>query len=259
MTREPEPFRHRRTTAPPGAELPSPPPRFPLPVPNVSEAAPHIGGATGEGTVIGMSEAALRRGRPLPEVVEPGAGLAELDRDLVARRVNGAFAQLFATTPDDLIGTPFPGWFLPAVRESLRRELRALVSGEADGFDERLAGLGPAGPFFADVTGRAITGGDGEVCLVLLARPVEFPVDAAPVRLAELDAKILEGLAAGEPTVRIAMRLYLSRQAVDYRIGAMLRRLEAPSRAALVSKAYACGVLCPSQWPPRVARHARED
>ena len=55
------------------------------------------------------------------------------------------------------------------------------------------------------------------------------------------------------------MRLYLSRQAVDYRIGAMLRKLAAPSRAALVSKAYASGVLCPAQWPPRVAGHAREE
>jgi DNA-binding NarL/FixJ family response regulator len=55
------------------------------------------------------------------------------------------------------------------------------------------------------------------------------------------------------------MRLYLSRQAVDYRIGAMLRRLDAPNRAALVSKAYAGGLLRAEHWPPRVAPHARED
>jgi DNA-binding CsgD family transcriptional regulator len=207
-----------------------------------------------------MSEAALRRGRQLPEVAEPGAGMVELGRDLVARRVNGAFAQLFGTTPDDVIGTEFPGWFLPAVRAAVRRGLVDLVSGGKDGFDERLAGLGPGGPFFADVTGRTVTADDGEVCLVVLVRPVE-PAEpgAAPVRLTDLDGKILEGLAAGEPTIRIAMRLYLSRQAVDYRIGAMLRKLAAPSRAALVSKAYACGLLCPSHWPPRVAPQARAD
>lgn len=195
-----------------------------------------------------MAEAALRRGKRLPESAEPGTGMVELDGDLVVRQVNGAFAQLFGTTPDDVIGTPFPDWFLPAVRQTLRRELAELAAGGRDGFDERLA---CPGPFFADVTARPLPGGG----LVLLVRPAE----PAPVRLGDLDAQILEGLAAGEPTVRIAMRLYLSRQAVDYRIGAMLRKLEAPSRAALVSKAYACGVLCPSQWPPRVAPHARED
>lgn len=227
-------------------------------MPNVGDAAPHIGGATGDGTVISMSEAALRRERRLPAGVEPGAGMAELDRELVARRVNGAFARLFGATPDDLIGTEFPGWFLPAVQETVRRELGALADGRKDGFDERLVGLGPGGPFFADVTGRTVTGDDGELCLVLLARPVEAAGPAAAaVRLADLDAKILEGLAAGEPTVRIAMRLYLSRQAVDYRIGAMLRKLDAPSRAALVSKAYTSGLLRASQWPPRVAPHAR--
>jgi DNA-binding CsgD family transcriptional regulator len=225
----------------------------------VSEEAPHIGGATGDGTVISMTEAALRRGKRLPEVVEPGTGMVELGRDLVARRVNGAFARLFGTTPDDVLGAEFPGWFSPAVRETVRRGLGELVSGGKDGFDERLAGLGP-GPFLVDVTGRTITGDDGEAGLVLLVRPVE-PAEpgAAPVVLADLDAMILEGLAAGEPTVRIAMRLYLSRQAVDYRIGAMLRKLAAPSRAALVSKAYALGVLAPAAWPPRVPAHAREE
>ncbi|SEC49682.1 regulatory protein, luxR family [Amycolatopsis tolypomycina] len=200
-----------------------------------------------------MSEAALRRGKRLPEHGEPGAGMAELGRDLVVRRVNGAFADLFGTTPDDVIGTPFRGWFRPADRDTLRREPAGLVPGER--FDERLVGLGPR-PFLADVTGRAIDD-DGEVRLVLLVRPV--PSGEAPVRLAALDARILEGLAAGEPAVRIALRLYLSRQAVDYRIGAMLRKLGAPSRAALVSRAYAAGVLQPELWPPRVASHALED
>ncbi|WP_206794691.1 LuxR C-terminal-related transcriptional regulator [Amycolatopsis sp. MtRt-6] len=200
-----------------------------------------------------MREAALRRGKRLPERVEPEAGMAELGRDLVVRRVNGAFADLFGTTPDDVIGTPFCGWFLPAVQDTVRRELAGLALGGR--FDERLVGLGP-GPFLADVTGHAIDD-DGEARLVLLVRPV--PSGEAPVRLAALDAQILEGLAAGEPAVRIAMRLYLSRQAVDYRIGAMLRKLGAPSRAALVSRAYAAGVLRPEQWPPRVASHVLED
>ncbi|WP_410641049.1 LuxR C-terminal-related transcriptional regulator [Amycolatopsis sp. lyj-346] len=200
-----------------------------------------------------MSEVALRRSeRRLPDLAEPGTGMAELGRDLVIRRVNEAFADLFGTTPDDAIGTAFCGWFLPALESTVRGALAV-----ADRFDERLVGLGPS-PFLADVTGRLIDD-DGDACLVVLVRPVPPVAATTPVRLAALDAQILEGLAAGEPAIHLAMRLYLSRQAVDYRIGAMLRKLGAPNRAALVSMAYAAGVLRPEQWPPRVVPHARED
>ncbi len=261
MTRDPEPVRSARTPASAKADLCSCPAvsdLFPL---NVDDEAPHIGGATAGGTVTSMSEAALRRERRRPEVAAPGAGMVELDPGLVVRRVSGAFAELFGTTPDDVIGTGFPGWFLPAVQETVRRRLEELASGAEDRFEERLAGLGPGGEaFFVDVTGRILAGDDGGACLVLLVQPVDSGEQAGtPVRLADLDARILEGLAAGEPAVRIAMRLFLSRQAVDYRIGAMLRKLAVPNRAALVSKACALGILEAADWPPRVPSRARED
>jgi PAS domain S-box-containing protein len=261
VTEDPEPVRIARTPASAEAELSSCPARPGPFLPNVGDEAPHIGGAAGEGTVTSMSEAALRRGRRRPEVEEPAAGMVELDPGLVVRRVSGAFADLFGTTPDDVIGTGFPGWFLPAVQETVRRQLGELVSGAEDRFEERLVGLGPGGgAFFVDVTGRILAADDGGTCLVLLAQPVEPGEPAGvPERLADLDARILEGLAAGEPAVRIAMRLFLSRQAVDYRIGAMLRKLAVPNRAALVSKAYALGLLEQADWPPRVPPHARED
>jgi len=71
-------------------------------------------------------------------------------------------------------------------------------------------------------------------------------------QLSVLDARILEGVAAGVSTVDMAIKLYLSRQGVEYHVGSLLRRLRAPNRAALVSRAYSLGVLSVGSWPPKV-------
>jgi DNA-binding NarL/FixJ family response regulator len=70
--------------------------------------------------------------------------------------------------------------------------------------------------------------------------------------LSVLDARILEGIAVGESNLQLAGRLHLSRQGIEYRVAAMLRRLRAVNRAALVSRAYTTGLLSVSTWPPKV-------
>lgn len=192
---------------------------------------------------------------PLREdtVARPLAGMAVLDQDLVVTRSNSAFAALFGTA---VTGTAVPELFLEAVRDPLRRGLVSLLHRQKAGFTDRLVGLGPGGRIFlADLTGRLLAEPAEMPCLVLFAAPVRAPgegSDGPAVALGELDARILAGLAAGESTVRIALRLYLSRQAVDYRIGVMLRKLDVPSREVLVVKAYALGLLNPASWPPRI-------
>ncbi|MBT3073277.1 MULTISPECIES: LuxR C-terminal-related transcriptional regulator [Streptomyces] len=71
-------------------------------------------------------------------------------------------------------------------------------------------------------------------------------------RLTAVDVRILEGVAVGTPTVRLAASLYLSRQGVEYRIGLMMRHFQATNRAALISRAHSLGVLSVGAWPPRV-------
>jgi DNA-binding NarL/FixJ family response regulator len=70
--------------------------------------------------------------------------------------------------------------------------------------------------------------------------------------LTDLDARILEGIANGESNVQLASRLHLSRQGIEYRVTALLRRLKAPNRTALVARAYASGLFGMGSWPPRV-------
>lgn len=74
-----------------------------------------------------------------------------------------------------------------------------------------------------------------------------------PRWLSPFEAVVLEAVATGASSVQIAGRLYLSRQAVDYHIKGMQRRLNAVNRAELVSKAYVSGLLEVGSWPPRVA------
>ncbi|WP_445403122.1 LuxR family transcriptional regulator [Streptomyces sp. LE64] len=71
-------------------------------------------------------------------------------------------------------------------------------------------------------------------------------------RLTALDVCILEGVAVGTPTVRLAASLYLSRQGVEYRIGLLMRQFQVSNRTALVSRAHSLGVLSIGVWPPRV-------
>jgi len=68
----------------------------------------------------------------------------------------------------------------------------------------------------------------------------------------QADAEILQALAAGASSVKIAAKLHLSRQAIDYHINAMLRALKAANRAGLVSKAYSLGILMAGHWPPKI-------
>lgn len=79
-------------------------------------------------------------------------------------------------------------------------------------------------------------------------------VNPAKVRkpLTKMDAVVLEGVASGTSTVRLATNLFLSRGGVEYHVSALMKRLKAGNRSELVSKAYAAGLFNIGIWPPRV-------
>ncbi|MFJ9724706.1 PAS domain-containing protein [Streptomyces sp. NPDC101209] len=157
----------------------------------------------------------------------------------------------------DLLNSPAPG--------RLQEQFIALSSGRRPRFTEKVMGKnGAGGLFHADITAISVRGRRGETSGVVvllhhstsvasapLQDPEPSPPDDEPV-LNALDAQVLEGVARGESTVQLASRLYLSRQGIEYRIGQMLRRFDAPNRPALVSRAHALGVFASGQWPPRV-------
>ncbi|NLU71402.1 PAS domain S-box protein [Streptomyces sp. HNM0575] len=79
-----------------------------------------------------------------------------------------------------------------------------------------------------------------------LAHEAHPPLTAAQLRILSL-------LAEGSTNGEIAASLKLSRQAVDYHLSRLRDLLGAPTRPALVARAYALGVLAPGTWPPRPA------
>ncbi len=77
--------------------------------------------------------------------------------------------------------------------------------------------------------------------------------------LTEAERRVLVAVAAGLSTQAIASRLFVSRQAVAYHIGNLLRKFQVGNRAGLVSRAFVDGVLTTDRWPPEIAeeRHPR--
>ncbi|HEY7145208.1 MAG TPA: helix-turn-helix transcriptional regulator [Streptosporangiaceae bacterium] len=64
----------------------------------------------------------------------------------------------------------------------------------------------------------------------------------------EIDVLLL--VAAGQPNRRIAQALGISTRTVDHHLRVMLGRAGAASRAELIARSYAAGVLVSHAWPP---------
>ena len=69
------------------------------------------------------------------------------------------------------------------------------------------------------------------------------PLGPGYAELSRPGADILRMVAEGRTNVEIAAELYLSRQAVNYHVGRLMRSLGAANRTALVSRAYQEGLL----------------
>jgi DNA-binding NarL/FixJ family response regulator len=159
------------------------------------------------------------------------------------------FHRQFGIRPGGARGRDFFEFLHPSVREATRTEFTRLTVDGRDRFSREVMSLGPPGDVFAgELTGIAVQNPARQVT-ALLAR-IDPATPAPAVRmpgggtvLTELDARIIEGIATGESNVQLAGRLHLSRQGIEYRVAAMLRRFRAPNRAALVSRAYAMGLL----------------
>lgn len=78
---------------------------------------------------------------------------------------------------------------------------------------------------------------------------------AVPPTLTPRESLVLELLAAGLSTRRIAATLFVSEQAVTWHVGNLLSKFGCENRAGLVARAFVFGYLDPDAWPPRLAAH----
>jgi PAS domain S-box-containing protein len=194
------------------------------------------------------------------EIVErAGSGLALTDSSLRIREANGAFVEQCGHADGELLGLDFGQLLHPSIRQHLIRQFDRLIQRRHGSFVERLAALWATRPrFTGTVTGIAVRNEADQVeTLVVLVSPDspegDHRVLISPRKIiSKIDARILEGIAVGIPTIQLASRLYLSRQGVEYHVSNMLRQFKVPNRAALVSKAYSMGMLTVGSWPPKV-------
>ncbi|MER8070748.1 LuxR C-terminal-related transcriptional regulator [Streptomyces sp. NPDC094034] len=70
--------------------------------------------------------------------------------------------------------------------------------------------------------------------------------------LSSLQARILEGVAAGSSSGRLSRELHLSSKTIDYHVRVMSDKLKAPNRVSLVSRAFVLQILRTDSWPPRI-------
>ncbi|MFF8732615.1 LuxR C-terminal-related transcriptional regulator [Streptomyces sp. NPDC015171] len=191
---------------------------------------------------------------------QPGLTTACLDRNLALQQANHEFFRRFGGSAPQLVNRSFIDLVHPSVQEPLLRQFAGLTDGRRDRFATEFIAAGPEDtPFRVSLTAFAVRGGTPDVSAIWLMMTV--PDDAAEPAMAtprkkilsEVDARILEGIAAGVSTVPLAARLYLSRQGVEYHVTCLFRKLRVPNRAALVSRAYSMGVLKVGTWPPKVA------
>nr|QIS37316.1 LuxR family transcriptional regulator [Streptomyces hygrospinosus subsp. beijingensis] len=187
--------------------------------------------------------------------------MASLDRDLTIKHANQEFRRSFGDSAGDVCGRSFRDLMHPSVQQPLMRQFSRLIEGKRHRFASHVVAVGARDSAFAGtLTASAVTGETPDVAAILVlmdssggAGTAEADVMTPQKKfLTEIDARILEGIAAGLSTIPLASRLYLSRQGVEYHVTGLLRKLRVPNRAALVSRAYSMGILNVGAWPPKV-------
>ncbi|MCE3030578.1 MULTISPECIES: LuxR C-terminal-related transcriptional regulator [Actinomycetes] len=186
--------------------------------------------------------------------------MASLDKTLAIQQANQEFFRQFNASSEDLCGRNFRDVVHPSARQPLVRQFANLLEGKHQRFVTPVLAVGPGeeSAFTVPLTAVAVRGGVPDTTAILVMMPTAGDGEEARVVsrrkkiLSSMDARILEGIAAGVSTIPLAASLYLSRQGVEYHVTCLLRKLKVPNRAALVSRAYSMGVLKVGAWPPEV-------
>lgn len=189
-------------------------------------------------------------------------GVVHVDSRLRVVAANKPFTDLFLADSPEPGGRPFPLFFHEPAQAHLREHFTHLLAGVQPQFSAPLPMVTAQGEVVDCLVSCVAMSMTPHLscteCIALASIRLDtpfglpMPLLPAPPALAEVPAHILEGLAAGLSTQQLASCLGLSSHGVEYHVSAMLRKLKAPNRSALVARAYALGILVPNCWPPQV-------
>jgi PAS domain S-box-containing protein len=188
-----------------------------------------------------------------------GMCMAKLDSSVRLIEANADFSRQFGRPPAELNGTRFCELLHQDARTRVDEQFTRLLDQQHPRFTEPMITFQQrdSAIFNGELTAFTVRGDGGSIdSLMALIYPAEGSRNGRPpasrkLLLTDLDARILEGVAAGVSTVHLASKLYLSRGGIEYHVDILMRKLKVNNRPALVSKAYFMGVLCQG-WPPHV-------
>jgi PAS domain S-box-containing protein len=188
-----------------------------------------------------------------------GLCLAHLDRSLRIVEANDDFFRQFGRARSEVRGRNFCELLHPSVRDKLGQQLARLAGNQQARVAERVVASRSDGARLAgELTAFVVSGRTGTArSVMVLVRPETASTCSQLLArrsrmLTKMDARILEGVAAGVSTVQLASMLYLSRGGVEYHVASLLRTMKVKNRPALVSKAFSMGIFGVGSWPPRV-------
>lgn len=187
-----------------------------------------------------------------------GICVAALDHATRVIETNIEFTRQFGRSLADIHGREFCELLHPSIRDRIGQQFARLTDHHRARFEERVIAVRPDHTVLGgELTGLALHGEVGyvESVMVLMRPDREQRDDLLTGRkklLSTMEARVIEGVAAGVSTVQLASMLYLSRGGVEYHVTTLLRKLKASNRPALVSKAYSMGIFRLGSWPPRV-------
>jgi PAS domain S-box-containing protein len=186
--------------------------------------------------------------------------MAKLDSSLAVTETNDDFSRQFGRPSTELNGTRFCDLLHQDARTRVDEQFTRLLAQQHPRFTEPMITFQQkdSAIFNGELTAFTVRGDGGSIdSLMALIYPEggsrngRPPANRKQLLLTDLDARILEGVAAGVSTVRLASKLYLSRGGIEYHVDILMQKLKVNNRPAVVSKAYFMGVLCQG-WPPRV-------
>ncbi|MBF6049653.1 PAS domain-containing protein [Streptomyces sp. NRRL B-1677] len=189
-----------------------------------------------------------------------GMCVAGLDAALTIQQANQEFFRQFNGSSEELCGRSIRDVVHPSVQQPLLRRFSHLLEGKHQRFVTPVIAVRPGeeSAFTVPLTAIAVRGGLPGTNAILVMMPTTAGTEETRVVtnrkkvLSAMDARILEGIAAGISTVPLSSRLFLSPHGVEYHVTCLLRKLKVRNRTALVSRAYSMGVLKIGTWPPEV-------
>ncbi|MEE1800974.1 LuxR C-terminal-related transcriptional regulator [Streptomyces sp. JV176] len=189
-------------------------------------------------------------------LMQSGISVAVIDAAGGILWASPSFLHYFSGAGEKVVGECLSGFFHPGVKGRLDYLLNEVLEGRRIRFSEEVTMVRENGGCVGgNLVGVAVGGFEGGPGLLALWQPdrswaVGVNDGDKKVTVSDMGRRILEGVACGLSTAKLASRLYMSKNGVSYHLGELMREFQADNRTELVSRAYSVGLLKVGTWPP---------